>query len=54
MGTKDDPERVREAAIEPRGAGAFQQAESGRIRRGEEWKVVGSVAKVSLGQGDRT
>ena len=50
MGTKDDPERVREAAIEPRGAGAFQQTESGRIRLREEWKVVGSVVKASLGR----
>lgn len=46
--------RVGEATIERRRAGAFQQAESGRIRRGEEWKVVGSVAKPSLGRGDRT
>ena len=50
MGAKFDPERVRKAAIEPRGAGEFQQAESGRIRLSEEWNVVGSVVKASLGR----
>ena len=50
MGAKFDPERVRKAAVEPRGAGEFQQAESGRIRLSEEWNVVGSVVKASLGR----
>ena len=53
MGTKDDPERVREAAIEPRGAGAFQQAESGRIRLREGVEGGGLCGEGFSGE-DRT